>query len=120
MKPTYFSQCSCCINIDKNNYSEEKELDTDPSLTLAWTLTLSTGERNFANFTSSLATAPISLILRKRIHQIIWGGTQSLDKKSISEEKSQLHEIDALKPNMPEIGPAGNRYLTMYIPKFWE
>ena len=47
MKPAYFDQCSCCIDIDKNNYPEETELDTDPSLTLAQTLTLSTGERNF-------------------------------------------------------------------------
>ena len=31
MKPAYFSQCSCCINIDKNNYPEEMELDTNPS-----------------------------------------------------------------------------------------
>ena len=45
MKPAYFDQCSCCIDIDKNNYPEET--DTNPSLTLAQTLTLSTGERNF-------------------------------------------------------------------------
>ena len=41
------------MNIDKDNYPEETELDTDPSLTLAQTLTLSTGERNFGHFTSS-------------------------------------------------------------------
>ena len=45
----------------KNNYSEETELDTctNPSLTLARTLTLSTGERNFGNFTSRLVTTPL-------------------------------------------------------------
>ena len=48
MKPAYFGQCSCCLNIDKNNYPEETELDTNPNLTLARTLTLSTGERIFA------------------------------------------------------------------------
>ena len=48
MKPAYFGQCSYCTNIDKNNYAEETELDTNPSLTLAQTLTLSIGERNLA------------------------------------------------------------------------
>ena len=38
------------MNIDKNNYPEETELDTNPSLTLARTLTLSIGERNLGNF----------------------------------------------------------------------
>ena len=58
MKPTYFGQCLCCINIGENNYPEETELDTNPSLTLARTLTLSTDERYFGNFTSSLVTTP--------------------------------------------------------------
>ena len=54
MKTAYFGQCSYCPNIDKNNYPEETELDTNPSLTLARTLiTLSTGERSFVHFTSS-------------------------------------------------------------------
>ena len=53
MKTAYFGQCSFCPNIDKNNYPEETELDTNPSLTLARTLTLSTGERSFGHFTSS-------------------------------------------------------------------
>ena len=34
----------------KNNYPEETELDTNPSLTLARTLTLSTGERISGHF----------------------------------------------------------------------
>ena len=42
MKPAYFRQLPCCINIDKNYYTEEKELDTKPNLALAQTLTLST------------------------------------------------------------------------------
>ena len=46
-------QCSCGIDIDKNNYPEETELDTNPSLTLARTLTLSTGERISGHFTFS-------------------------------------------------------------------
>ena len=95
MKPAYFGQCSCCINIDKNNYPEETELDTNPSLTLARTLTLSIGERIFCHFTSSPVTTPRFLILHIWIHQKIWGGIQSLDQKSISDEKSQLYEIDA-------------------------
>ena len=97
MSGTYFreSQCSCCINIDENSYPEETELDTNLSLTLAWTLTLPTGERSFGNFTSSLVTTPRFLILRIWIHQKIWGGIQSLDQESISGEKSQLVEIDA-------------------------
>ena len=45
-----FAQCSYCPNIDKHNYPEETELDTNPSLTLARTLTLSTGERSFLPF----------------------------------------------------------------------
>ena len=46
----------------------ETELDTNPSLTLAQTRTLSIGE---------------------------WGGIQSLYQNSIWDENSQLHEIDA-------------------------
>ena len=53
MKSAYFGQRSCGINIDKNNYTEETELDTNPSLTLARTLTLSTGERISGHFTFS-------------------------------------------------------------------
>ena len=53
MKPACFDECSCCINIDENNYPEQTELDTNPSLTLARTLTLSTGERSFGHFMSS-------------------------------------------------------------------
>ena len=114
MKPAYFGECLCCTNIDKNYYPEETELDINPSLTLARTLTLSTGERNFGNFTSSLVSTPRFLILRIWIHQKTWGGIQSPDQKSISDEKSQLHENDAQRTNMTEIGPAGNRSLTTY------
>ena len=32
MKSVYFGQCSCGKNIDKNNYPEETELDSNPSL----------------------------------------------------------------------------------------
>ena len=53
MKPAYLGQDSYCPNIDKNNNPEETELGTNPSLTLARTLTLSTGERSFGHFTSS-------------------------------------------------------------------
>ena len=52
MKPVYFGRCSYCTNIDKNNYPEETELDTNPSLTQAQTLTLSIGELSFGHFTS--------------------------------------------------------------------
>ena len=69
MKLAYFGECLCCINIDKNYYPEETELDTNPSLTLARTLTLSTGELNFGNLTSSLVTTPRLLILRIWNHQ---------------------------------------------------
>ena len=34
MKPAYCGQCSCYIDIDKNNYPEETEFDTNPSLNL--------------------------------------------------------------------------------------
>ena len=71
------------MNIDKNNYTEETELDTNPSLTLARTLTLSIDERIFGHFTSSLVKTPRFLILCIWIHQKIWGGIQSLDQKSI-------------------------------------
>ena len=95
MKSAYFGQCSCGINIDKNNYPEETELDTNPSLTLARTLTLSTGERISGHFAFSRCYDTTLLILHIWIHQKIWGGIQSLDQKSIWNEKSQLHEIDA-------------------------
>ena len=98
----------------KNNYPEETELDTNPSLTLALTLTLSTVSVVLAISRPVVVTTPRLLILRIRIHQKIWGGIQSLDQESISDDKSQLHEIDALRTNMTEMGPAGKRYLTTY------
>ena len=58
MKPAYFGQCSCCLIIDKNNYPEETELDTNPSLTLARTLTLSTGESILAILRPVVVTTP--------------------------------------------------------------
>ena len=91
MKPAHFGQCLCCLNIDKNKYPEE----TNPSLTLARTLTLSTGERILAILRPVVVTTLRFLILCIWIHQKIWGGIQSLNQKSIQEEKSQLHEIDA-------------------------
>ena len=115
MKPAYFGQCPYCPNFDKNNYPEETELDTNPSLTLARNLTLSTGERILAISRPVVVTTPRLLILHIWIHQKIWGGIQSLDHKSICDEKSQLHETDAQITNMTEIGPAGNRSLTTYI-----
>ena len=95
MKPAYFGQCSFCLNIDKNNYPEETELDTNPRLTLARTLTLSTGERILAILRPVVITTPRFKISCMWIHQKIWGGIQSLDQKSIWDEKSQMHEIDA-------------------------
>ena len=41
------------MNIDSNDYNGETELHTNPSLTLAQTVTLSTGERSLGHFTSS-------------------------------------------------------------------
>ena len=73
MKPAYFGQCSRRMNIDTNDYTEETGLHTNPSLTLAQILTLST-------------TTPRFLILHTWIHQTILGGIQSLYQKSISEE----------------------------------
>ena len=81
MKSEYFGQCSCGINIDKNNYPEETELDTNPSLTPARTLTLSTGERISGYFTFSRCYDTT----KKN-----WGRIQSVDQKSIWIEKSQL------------------------------
>ena len=75
------------------------------------TLTLSNGKRSVGHFAPSLVTTPRSLILLIWLHQKIWGGIQSLDQKSIWDEKSKLYEIDAYRINMPEIGPVGNRSL---------
>ena len=75
MKPAYFGQCSCCINIDKYKYSEETELDTNPSQTLARTLTLSTGERILAILRPVVVTTPRFLISNKWIHQKIGEGS---------------------------------------------
>ena len=58
MKPAFFGQCSCCLNIDKNKYPVETELDTNPSQTLAETLTLSTDERILAILRPVVVTTP--------------------------------------------------------------
>ena len=69
MKPAYFGQFSDCINIDKCNYPDETESDTNPSLTLARTLTLSTGERILAILRPIVVTTPRFLSLCIWIHQ---------------------------------------------------
>ena len=94
MKPTYFGQCSYCPNIDKNDYPEETELDTNPSLTLARTLTLSTGERSFGHFTSSRCY-DTTIVNFAYMNSPNWGGIQSVDQKSTWDEKSHLLEINA-------------------------
>ena len=95
MKSAYFGQCSCGINIDKNNYPEETKLDTNPSLTLARTLTLSTGERVSGHFMFSRCYDTTLFNFAYMNSPKIWGGIQSLDQKSIWNKNSQLHEIDA-------------------------
>ena len=52
METAYF-QSLYGIDTDRNNYSEQTELETNISLTLAQTLTLCTGERSFGHFNSS-------------------------------------------------------------------
>ena len=59
------------------------ELDTNPSLTLARTLTLSTDERILAILRPVVVTTPRFLISCIWIHQKNLGGIQSLDQKSI-------------------------------------
>ena len=95
MKPAYFGPCLYCPNIDKNNYPEETELDTNPSLTLARKLILSTGGRSFGHFTPSRCydTTLFDFAYMNSIKKI-WGGVQNLDQKSLW-KKLQLHEIDA-------------------------
>ena len=95
MKSAYFGQCSYCPNIDKNNYPEETELDTNPSLSLARTLTLSTGERSFGHFTSSRCydTTIVKIAYMNSPKNL------GRDPESGSEidlrQKTQVHEIDA-------------------------
>ena len=105
MKSTYFGQCSCGINIDRNNNPEETELDTYPSLTLAQTLTLSTGERISGHFTFSRCYDTTIFNFASYEFTKKSGEGSSLDQKSIWNEKSQLHEIDAFIKNKY----AGNR-----------
>ena len=95
MKLAYFGQCSYCTNIHKNNYPEETELDTNPSLTLAQTLTLSIVSAVLAILLPVIVTTARFLILRTWIHHIIGEWIQSLDQNSIPNENSQLHETDA-------------------------
>ena len=95
MKPAFFGQCSYCANIHKNNYLEETELDTNPSLTLAQTLTLSIVSAVLAILLPVVVMTARFLILRTWIHHAICEVIQSLDQNSILNENSQLHEIDA-------------------------
>ena len=88
-------QGSCCRLLDKNSYPEETELDTNPSLTLAQTLTLSIVSAVLAILLPIVVTTARFLIMFAWIHHTLWGGIQSLDQTSISDENSQLHEIDA-------------------------
>ena len=84
MKPAYFGQCTCWINIYKYNYSEETELDTNPSPILSRTPTLSTGERIFGHFMSSRCyDTTVFNFAYMNSPKKIQGGIQSLDQKSI-------------------------------------
>ena len=82
-------------NIDKSSYPEETELDTNHSLNPGQPQTLSTDERSFCPILLHVVfTTAGFLILHTWIHHTIRGGIQILDQNSISDEKSQLHEID--------------------------
>ena len=83
MKPAYFSQCSYSPNIDENNYPEETELDTNPRLTLARNLTLSTGERSFGHFASSRCYETAIVNFAYMNSPKISGGIRNLDQKSL-------------------------------------
>ena len=61
------------MNINENNYLGQMKWDTNHSLTLVWTLTLSTDKSSIQN--------PY--------------------QKSISDGKSQMHAIDAYGTNVP-------------------
>ena len=95
MISAYFDQCLCCINIDVYKYPEETELDTNPSLTLAETLTLSTGERTFGHFTTSrcLDTTVFNFAYMNSPCNL---GRHPEPRSEIDfRQKSQVHEIDA-------------------------
>ena len=51
MKLPYHKQYSCQITILRKKYHQKLQLDTNPRLTLAQTLTLSIGDREFDHFT---------------------------------------------------------------------
>ena len=95
MKSAYFDQCSCGINIDKNNYPQETELVTNPSLTLARTLTLSTGERISGHFTFSRRYDTTIFVFAYMNSPKILGRDPESRSEIVWNEKSQLHEIDA-------------------------
>ena len=89
MKSAYFGQCPCGINIDKNNYPEATELDINPS-----------SNPNPIHRWAYFWPFHVQSLLRHHdflfcVYEKIWGGIQSPDQKSIWNEKSQLHEIDA-------------------------
>ena len=95
MKATYFGQCWCSINIDENNYAEETELETKSSITLVRPLTISTGERTFGQFTSGSCNDTTMFNFAYMNSSKHLGGIQNQDQKSILDENSKLHEIDA-------------------------
>ena len=63
--------------LDKDNYPEEKELDTNASLTLAQTLRSPLVSVIWAISVPVVVTAPLFSILRIWIHHTIGGGIQS-------------------------------------------
>ena len=70
-------------------------VDTNPSLILAQTLTLSTGGCWFRHFTSSRCNDTTIFNFAYMNSPYNLGVIKSLDQKSIADGNSQLHEIGA-------------------------
>ena len=106
-------EISCCMNIDKNNHPEETELDINPSLTLAQTLTLSIGECSLGNFTFNRCYDPTYLIFAYT------NSPSSLERDPESRSDMEFTRQITIEGNwrienkyMTEKGPDGNKSLT--------
>ena len=78
MKIPWFKQYWCLITIFKNNNNKRTQLDTNPMLTLAQTLTLSTGDVVLTILLAGVVTSLWYLLSGTLMHHKIRKGTLGL------------------------------------------
>ena len=107
MKIRWFKQYWCLITILKNNNNKRTQLDTNPRLTLAQTLTLSTGDVVLTILLVGVVTSLWYLLSGTLMHHKNSLRDLGSNQISISCNWTPVREIDAQTEKITELPPHG-------------